>query len=152
MVKNVHIAERAVQKIVAAAVASVPGTISHSAGFDRLTGRSYPRYDIQLDEDGDAVSIETFIAVTWPSPVIDVAAAVRETVARHVEIFTGIPVMHVNVVVGPVISCDQRVSTDRLTLSDPTPHPVHARPLTVRNPPRLPEPQPLSPIRIRRTH
>lgn len=42
------ISDRAVSRIVAAAAASVPGTVELGRSLDRPAGRSYPRYDLSL--------------------------------------------------------------------------------------------------------
>lgn len=75
------ISDRAVSRIVAAAAASVPGTVELGRSLDRPAGRSYPRYDVLVDNAARTCSIEAFIAVVWPSPVTAVAEAVRATVA-----------------------------------------------------------------------
>ncbi|AKK02262.1 Asp23/Gls24 family envelope stress response protein [Corynebacterium epidermidicanis] len=148
MALTVRISERAITRIVAAAVASVPGTISHSAGIDRLTGRKFPRYDVQLDELQGTVSIETFIAVTWPSPVVKVAEAVRDAVRMHVETFTGLTVSQVNVVVGPVVHTGLRVTADQLALSPPPTASIRVRSTPVTSVSMPVAPRPLRPIVI----
>ncbi|QMV86166.1 Asp23/Gls24 family envelope stress response protein [Corynebacterium hindlerae] len=121
------ISERAVTKIVAAAVASVPGTATIKSGVGRLTGRAFPRFDVQLDDDGDTATIEAFIAVTWPAPLLDVAETVRDTIVEHVHTLTGIKVLACNVVVGPVVAGEGRVLVEDLALP-----PLVTTPITVR--------------------
>lgn len=122
-----RISERAVTKIVAAAVASVPGTATIKSGVGRLTGRAFPRFDVQLDDDGDTATIEAFIAVTWPAPLLDVAETVRETIVEHVHTLTAIKVLACNVVVGPVVAGEGRVLVEDLALP-----PLVTTPITVR--------------------
>ncbi|QTH60194.1 Asp23/Gls24 family envelope stress response protein [Corynebacterium hindlerae] len=117
------ISERAVTKIVAAAVASVPGT----SVVKPSVGRTFPRFDVQLDDDGDTATIEAFIAVTWPAPLLDVAETVRETIVEHVHTLTGIKVLACNVVVGPVVAGEGRVLVEDLALP-----PLVTTPITVR--------------------
>lgn len=136
---TVLISERAVTKIVAAAAASVPGTRSFSTGMGRLTGRRYPRFDVQLDHDADTATIEAFIAVTWPAPLVDVAEKVRETIIEHVRVLCGIEVLACNVVVGPVFPAKQRVTASELNFPPLTPTPV-----------AVPAPLRLNPITVRK--
>lgn len=132
------ITDRAVSRIVAMAAASVPGTTTLGRGLDRMAGRTYPRYDVEVDHYANACSIEAFIAVTWPSPVTRVAEAVRTTITEWVQSLTGLAVTRVNVVVGPVVP-GARVTS---LLIDA--HPAHPtpRPITV------PTPTPLRPITV----
>lgn len=125
---GVHITERAVERIVAAAAASVPGTTELERSLERLAGRTYPRYDVMVDDSAGTCSIEAFIAVVWPSPVTQVAVAVRRTIARWVEDMTGLEVTGVNVIVGPVVP---GMPVTSAAVAD---HPAHPRlrPVTVR--------------------
>lgn len=136
---TILITERAVTKVVAAATASVPGTTGFSTGMGRLTGRGFPRFDVQLDHDADTATIEAFIAVTWPSPLIDIAETVRSTIVEHVRVLCGIEVLACNVVVGPVIPAKDRVTTEDLAMPPLTPRTVN-----------VPPPVRLAPISIRR--
>lgn len=136
---TVLITERAVTKVVAAATASVPGTTGFSTGMSRLTGRGFPRFDVQLDHDADTATVEAFIAVTWPSPLVDIAETVRSTIVEHVRILCGIEVLACNVVVGPVLPAKTRVTCEDLSLPPLAPRPVS-----------VPAPIKLAPISIRR--
>lgn len=133
---TVVLSERAVAKIVAAAAASVPGTTSLSRGLERIAGRSYPRYDVMIDDHAGSTTIEAFIAVSWPAPVTAVAEQVRSTIARWVTTMTGLRVEQVNVVVGPVVAGSQRVSREALAAAPTAPQvtPVNVTPSTVRSP------------------
>lgn len=135
---GLRITERAVSRIVAVAAASVPGTTELGRSLERLAGRTYPRYDVIVDDAAGTCSIEAFIAVVWPSPVTAVAEAVRTTIAHAVEDMTGLTVTRVNVVVGPVVK--GRPVTAALVAAHPThpslrpvgvPAPVRLRPVTV---------------------
>lgn len=121
------ITERAVRRIVAAAVDSVPGIVPTSArGLDRMTKRSYPHYEVLMHPVQHSVSITITIAVSWPAPVIKIATAVQDAVCTWVERMTGLQVTTVNVDVGPVL-----VNPERLTQAH-----VDARPQmpTVKDP------------------
>lgn len=143
------ITDRALSRIVAAAAASVPGTTQLVRSLERPAGRTYPRYDVLVDDAARTCSIEAFIAVVWPSPVTAVAEAVRTTITTWVEDYTGLTVTRVNVVVGPVVR--GRPVTTELVHDHPT-HP-RLRPVTVRelqvSHPRTQPPAPLRPITVR---
>ncbi|HHU66408.1 Asp23/Gls24 family envelope stress response protein [Corynebacterium sp.] len=136
---GLRITEKAVSRIVAVAAASVPGTTELGRSLERIAGRTYPRYDVIVDDTAGTCSIEAFIAVLWPSPVTAVAEAVRTTIAHAVEDMTGLTVTRVNVVVGPVVT--GRPVTAAHVAAHPTrpslrpvtaPAPVQLRPVTVR--------------------
>lgn len=127
---GVRISERAVSRIVALAAASVPGTTELARS---LSGRTYPRYDVIVDDAAGTCSIEAFIAVVWPSPVTAVAESVRRTITDWVTDMTGLTVTHVNVVVGPVIP-DVPVTAYAVAAHPTRPR---LRPVTTPPPPRL---------------
>ncbi|MBI8990024.1 Asp23/Gls24 family envelope stress response protein [Corynebacterium meridianum] len=116
----VKISEKTVTKIVRQAAASVPGTTDQAGGLDVL-GRNYPRFDVELDSNSDAVAIDAYIAVSWPSPVTRVAETVRTTIFDWVRDMTDIPVVCVNVTVGPIIPGSDRVTEAELNAFDTTP-------------------------------
>ena len=116
----VKISEKTVTKIVRQAAASVPGTTDQAGGLDVL-GRNYPRFDVELDSNSDAVAIDAYIAVSWPSPVTRVAETVRTTIFDWVRDMTDIPVVRVNVTVGPIIPGSDRVTEAELNAFDTTP-------------------------------
>ncbi|MBV7292744.1 Asp23/Gls24 family envelope stress response protein [Corynebacterium sp. TAE3-ERU16] len=117
---RVKISEKTVTKIVRRAAASVPGTTDQAGGLDVL-GRNYPRFDVELDSNSDAVAIDAYIAVSWPSPVTRVAETVRTTIFDWVRDMTDIPVVRVNVTVGPIVPGADRVTEAELSAFDTTP-------------------------------
>lgn len=121
---TVTISERSVTKLVAAATSTVPGVASLSTGMGRITGRTFPRFDVQLDPDGDTATIEVIIAVTWPSPVASVAEAVRDTIIEHLRILAGVKVLSCNVMVGPVVASENRVTRSDLVMPTIAPLPI----------------------------
>ncbi|MEZ2189823.1 Asp23/Gls24 family envelope stress response protein [Corynebacterium sp. CCM 9204] len=127
----VKISEKTVTKIVRQAAASVPGTTEHSGGLDVL-GRGYPRFDVELDSNSDAVSIDAYVAVIWPSPVTRVAETVRTAIFDWIRDMTDIPVVRVNVTVGPIVPGGERVTEAELMSFDTTP-PLRPVVVTARN-------------------
>ncbi|QGU03728.1 Asp23/Gls24 family envelope stress response protein [Corynebacterium comes] len=146
---GVKISDRAVSRIVAAAAASVPGTIELGRSLERPAGRTYPRFDVIVDDTSRTCSIEAFIAVAWPSPVTTVALTVRTTIADWVRDYTGLAATHVNVVVGPVVR-GRPVPAELLDAHPTRPRlrPVTVHPTPVR-PPHTRPPVPLRPITVR---
>lgn len=120
---------------------SVPGVVSHASGINRITGRRLPRAELRWDAGHRSVSVDLQIAVAWPSPVVDVAAAVRETAGTWVTTVTGIPVSTVNVEVSAVVPVPVDADPAGTTVADlgtaprtPDLTPVTAAPLTVVSP------------------
>ena len=118
--------EIAIERIVVAAIASVPGTVESASRINRLAGRGYPRVDVQMDPFGAAVVIETDIAVSWPSPVVEIARAVRTTITRWLTDASGLPVVRVDVRVASVVGPKSghllpRVTADEIRAHDPAP-------------------------------
>lgn len=142
-----HFTERALSTIVQQAILSVPGVVQRSSGLEKITGRSYPRFNIDSDDTNGSVSIDSTIAVTWPSPVTAVAETVRDTVRTWISRFTGIENVTVNVAVGPVVNVPTRVTMNNLLQFglDPVITPVR---YTETNPvsPTVKEQQALRPI------
>lgn len=135
--------ERAIAAIISRAIDSVPGTVRHASGLDRLTRRPLPRVELFMDSDGSAIAVEAMIAVTWPSPVADVAAAVRGTITQWITEFTQIPVVSVNVSVGAVVPAKLTAPDASVGAPAPRLRPVSAEPLQVAD---IPEPRPLEPF------
>lgn len=140
-----RISDRAVSRIVAAATASVPGTIELGRSMERIAGRTYPRYDVIVDDAAGSCSIEAFIAVTWPAPITAVAEAVRDSIIAWVHDATGLEVTHVNVVVGPIV-LGQRVSESLPTR--PQLRAVSVPPLRITHPVMKSTPLPLRPVTV----
>lgn len=120
------IGERAVEKIVAAAIDSVPGTVSAGSALNRIAGRAYPRVDVQVDARGGSVTVETDVAVSWPAPVRDIARIVRGTVAERVRATTGLKVARCDVRVSTIVGADgdrpwSRVTRDEVLNHDLAP-------------------------------
>lgn len=95
---------RAMEKVINAAIASVPGTAAVDAKLAGLAGRAFPRVMAQMDPDTQMVAVDVDIAVYWPSPVTDVAAAVRTAIREAVRDFTGFRTTRVNVTVGGAVA------------------------------------------------
>ena len=93
------IADRVVEKIAARAVSEVDRA---SGAPRRLLGTSFgpatrPRADARVD--GSTVSMRLSVSVEYPHSVRDVAAEVRERVARRVYGLTGLRVTGIDVTV-----------------------------------------------------
>lgn len=151
------IGTRAVEKIIVAAIDSVPGTVPAGSTINRIAGRGYPRVDAHVDPRGRSVSVETDVAVSWPSPVRGIARAVRDTIIAWVSAATGMTVVRCDVRVARVAGADGDRPWRRITAEDvaahprepqllrPGPAPLHVRPVTA------PPPIALRPVRAPRT-
>ncbi|MEL4161554.1 Asp23/Gls24 family envelope stress response protein [Corynebacterium bovis] len=175
--RHTEIDEKILDRIARRAALSVPGVIEHASGLNRLTGRSLPRFDIRVAPAERAASVDAQIAVRWPSPVVAVAQATRETVAEWIEHTTGVPVVAVNVDVVTLVAADgstssasgtpgagsahgrrDQVTVDELLAAPRTPelHRIYADPLDVVSPeteerliPReLQHPQPIDDVTL----
>lgn len=94
---------RAMEKVISSAIASVPGTAAVDAKLAGLAGRAFPRVMAQMDPDTQMVAVDVVIAVYWPSPVTEVAKAVRAAIRDAVRDFTGFRTTRVNVTVGGAV-------------------------------------------------
>jgi uncharacterized alkaline shock family protein YloU len=98
---RITIADRVVEKIAARAVREVDRA---SGAPRRLLGTSLgssgsarPRADAKVDDR--TVSLRLSMSVEYPAPVRDVAAEVRERVARRVYELTGLKVTDIDITV-----------------------------------------------------
>lgn len=96
------IADRAVEKIAAMAAGEVErasGSPRRLLGttFGRPNSSTRPRASAKVDET--TVSLKLSVSVEYPSPVRDVAAEVRERVARRIYELTGLKVTEIDITV-----------------------------------------------------
>jgi uncharacterized alkaline shock family protein YloU len=96
------IADRAVEKIAAMAAGEVDrasGTPRRLLGttFGRPNAATRPRASAKVDET--TVSLKLSVSVEYPAPVRDVAAEVRERVARRIYELTGLKVTEIDITV-----------------------------------------------------
>jgi len=94
---RLHIASRAIERIVTRAAEQVDGVLRSGSGLDRLVGRSYPR--VSSTVAGDIVRVTVDVAVLWPHGAGEVARRVRAEVTHEVRQLTGLSVAGVNVTV-----------------------------------------------------
>lgn len=87
--------DRAVERIVEAAVLEVDGVLRHADTLERVTGRSLPRVDVVVAGNRVRASVE--VATRWPASLADVAARTRDGVARALADFAGLTVDAVDV-------------------------------------------------------
>ena len=95
-----EISVRTLERIVAQAIKSVPGTVSIDSKLAGIAGRGYPRSIVQADPDTRMTAVDTTIAVAWPSPVTHVAGQTRAAIISALSQFTGYSTTRVNVTVG----------------------------------------------------
>lgn len=87
------VADRAVQRVAAAAAVRVPGVARTTAGG--LLGRDLPHASAHVV--GTRAQVEVDVALVWPAPADATARSVREAVAAAVERFAGVPTDRVDV-------------------------------------------------------
>ena len=99
---NVMISEDVIAAIVAHALAEVDGigSLGSRPGIviaDFAAKKNWSKSLKILIAEDNSVSIECSVMVAYGSSVVDVAAAVQQTVTANVESMTGVKVDHVNV-------------------------------------------------------
>lgn len=99
---SMTIADRVVEKIAAVAA----GEVERASGiprrllgttFGRPTASTRPRASAKVDVS--TVSLKLSVSVEYPAPVRDVAAEVRERVARRIYELTGLKVTEIDITV-----------------------------------------------------
>ncbi|MDK8475771.1 MULTISPECIES: lysophospholipase [unclassified Corynebacterium] len=104
---------RTMERIVTAAIASVPGTKDLDAKLAGIGGRGYPRVSVQMDPEREVAAVSATIAVVWPSPVTAVAESTRAAISEAIAAHTGYSTTRVNVTVGESIP-GTRVTAEQL--------------------------------------
>lgn len=94
---SLDVRDRVVQRMAVHAALATPGVQKYSAGLGKLTGRELPR--ARVDVSGAHVRAHLTIAVSWPLPLAEVAAAVQRNVARTLGDSAGLQVDGVDVVI-----------------------------------------------------
>ena len=92
---SLRIGDKVAQRLALHAALSTPGVARHAAGLDKLTGRDLP--SAQLDISSNRAAAQLKIAVTWPHPLAEVAAAVQRNVAEALHSMAGLQVDRVDV-------------------------------------------------------
>lgn len=90
-----------VEHVAARAATDVRGVARVGSGLDSVMGRRYPR--AHADVAGDRARVHIDIAVTWPHPLSDVCAQVRDAVSARVGELTGLTVDRVDVTAAKVV-------------------------------------------------
>ncbi|GAB3942634.1 Asp23/Gls24 family envelope stress response protein [Corynebacterium tapiri] len=124
------IADRIVSRVVNDAASAVPGVQTLTSSWAEIGTKSYPRCDVRQDSVANEVHVDSFIAVSWPSPVTAVAERVQANIVSWVKSMTGMDATRVNVVVEQTIAGHARVSSAELSAMDTEPQltPVETAP------------------------
>lgn len=149
-----HIEDRVYSALALQAALSIPGVIGHASGITRFTGRRLPRSGIRWDALHTSVSVDLQIAITWPTPVVDMARVVQETVRHWIGDFTGTPVVSVNVDIEAIVPAPETQPPVNSAALDAAPrapqlNPISITPLSVSSP-TIERKTSLRPIRARR--
>lgn len=108
---------RSLRRVVRQAALSVSGSIEHTSGLNRLTGRSYPR--VEVGTGRDRVSAEVHIAAIWPAPITELATSVRSAIREVLKAHTAAESIQVDVHVGAVVPGQTVLDDVALPLSEP---------------------------------
>lgn len=87
--------DRAVERIVEAAVLEVDGVLRHADTLERVTGRQLPRVEVVVAGNRARASVE--VATRWPTPIADVTTRTRDGVTRALAHLAGLTVDAVDV-------------------------------------------------------
>lgn len=96
------IADRVVEKVASIAAAEVEGVVASGSGLGGLFGHRYPRADATVAGERARVHVE--VAVSWPMPLAQVAAAVRQQVGRRLDELVGLAVDAVDVTAATLVT------------------------------------------------
>ena len=108
---------RSLRRVVRQAALSVSGSVEHTSGLNRLTGRSYPR--VEVDTGRDRVSAEVHIAALWPAPITELATSVRSAIREVLKAHTAAESIQVDVHVGAVVPGQTVLDDVALPLPEP---------------------------------
>ncbi|HET7474492.1 MAG TPA: Asp23/Gls24 family envelope stress response protein [Dermatophilaceae bacterium] len=97
---RLDVADRVIERIATIAAGEVPGVLACGSALDGALGRQYPKADAEVA--GDRVTVAVGLAVAWPSPLADTAAAVRRRVADRLTQLVGLHVDTVAVTIDQV--------------------------------------------------
>lgn len=92
---------RSLRRVVRQAALSVSGSVEHTSGLNRLTGRSYPR--VEVGTGRERVSAEVHIAAAWPTPITELATSVRHAIREVLKAHTAADSIQVDVHIGAVV-------------------------------------------------
>ena len=98
------IADKVVTRVAAIAAAEVEAVIDTRSGWTRLVRKGLPHADAVVAGGTSRIAVE--VAATWPTPLADVAARVRDLVTSRVTELTGTAVSRVDVTVADVVHVD----------------------------------------------
>lgn len=102
--------DRVLTRVITSATEAVPGVATITSSWVEIGTRSYPRCEFRVDIDARSISVDSFLAVSWPSPVTEVASQVQRNIAAWLQAMTGLTATRVNVVVEQTVSGHGRVT------------------------------------------
>ncbi|AKK10334.1 Asp23/Gls24 family envelope stress response protein [Corynebacterium uterequi] len=104
--------DRVFTTVINNAAAAVPGVETITSTWTDIGTRSYPRCDFRVEPEGQTVQVDSYLAVSWPAPVTDVAAQAQRTIQRWLEEMLGYTATQINVTVEQTVPSSRRVSLD----------------------------------------
>ena len=95
------IADRVVTRVASIAAAEIESVIDTRSGWTKLVRKGLPHAEAVVA--GGTTRITVQVAATWPTPLSQVAAQVRDHVTERVAHLTGTQVSRVDVTVADVV-------------------------------------------------
>lgn len=154
--------DRTLTCIINHAAKAVSGVETISSSWAEIGTRSYPRCDFRVDIASGVIQVDSYLAVSWPAPVADVAAQVQRNVHTWLKAMTGLEATRIDVVVEQTVPGARRITATDLASTDrvPTIATFSVRPsMPVRSPvtdsqtpvssPVTAAAQPLKPVSVR---
>ena len=99
------IAKQVVEKVAAVAARRDSVSASSPGVVDSVLGRTLPRVEAVVSGQRARLTVE--IATTWPTPLGQAAATVRDHVREHVQELTGLQVDAIDVEVAKVVRAEE---------------------------------------------
>lgn len=95
------IADAVVERIAVRAASDVDGVEHAGSGLGKVVGRQYPKASVEVAGNHARLSVE--IAVSWPHPLAQVCASVRDAVTGRLAELTGMDIDAVHVTAAKVV-------------------------------------------------
>ncbi|WP_207208657.1 Asp23/Gls24 family envelope stress response protein [Nocardioides oleivorans] len=95
------IADKVVERVASIATSEIEAVIDTRTGWTKLVRKGLPHAEAVVAGGTSRITVE--VAATWPTPLAQVAAQVREHVSRQVSDITGVTVTRVDVTVADVV-------------------------------------------------
>lgn len=110
--------DKVLSRIINDAAASVPGVQVISSSWTDIGTKSYPRCEFTPSLEGGQIAVHSYLAVSWPSPVAEVAEAARRAIRTWLHDMAGLMATEVSVTVEQTVAGESRVTSDDAAHAD----------------------------------